>query len=236
MQQRLHASYSLDLSSPSGHSSRALLKFYVEQPNQNFLRCHSEFGILWNGKESFFRIWQTLNPVTVFVKNEPDTITWPSNLCSQTGYTCRQWYQLPPHHEGVRIKMLCTLKLFQLSNDHHMNNGHFCVNSYVLLLWLNMLQAFSKYWIIQNIKIYLFSKNAGAKKIVLVLFVNVLEFKLVLLNNNILQYQSIHVIIFILSLFFIWVVTNTTKPHIHIPLKLISRGVVINFTLYPCIH
>ena len=45
------------------------------------LKCHSGFGILWN-RTCSFRITQTPYPVTPFVKNDPDTITWPSNLCS----------------------------------------------------------------------------------------------------------------------------------------------------------
>ena len=47
------------------------------------------------GKIRSFRIPRTANAVTVFVKNEPDNITWPSNLYSQTEY--RQRYQLPTH-------------------------------------------------------------------------------------------------------------------------------------------
>lgn len=35
------------------------------------------------------------NPVTVFVKNAPDDISWPSNLCTQEEF--RQRYQLPTH-------------------------------------------------------------------------------------------------------------------------------------------
>ena len=42
-----------------------------------------------------FRIPRTTNPVTVFVKNNPDSITWPCDLCSQTEF--RQRYQLPTH-------------------------------------------------------------------------------------------------------------------------------------------
>lgn len=47
------------------------------------------------GKVCSLRIPRTANPVTVFVKKDPDSITWPYNLCTQAEF--RQRYHLPPH-------------------------------------------------------------------------------------------------------------------------------------------
>ena len=41
------------------------------------------------------RIPRTTNLVTVFVKNDPERISWPSNFCTQTEY--RQRYNLAAH-------------------------------------------------------------------------------------------------------------------------------------------
>ena len=70
------------------------------------------------GKVRSFRIPRTPNPATVFVKNELDNITWPSNLCSQTEY--RQRYQLPTYRSVTpAIKR-------ELESRGYVPSGFFC--------------------------------------------------------------------------------------------------------------
>ena len=67
------------------------------------------------GKVCSLRIPRTANPVTVFVKKDPDSITWPYNHALHTSgvppkipFAATSRYY-PCHLNTVRIKRLCTI-------------------------------------------------------------------------------------------------------------------------------
>ena len=53
------------------------------------------------GKVCSLRIPRTANLVTVFVKKDPDFITWPNNLCTQAEF--RQRYHLSSHRSITHV-------------------------------------------------------------------------------------------------------------------------------------